>query len=106
MCQLEINLAQRKKSKVILMLEKRYKHFFYKRKANLMLIQKNLCLLIQLLKVGHICLTSQLPVRLSNGNMKSKTLTYFHTLKNSYRFLTGQIRLVFKGGVTVTLNFP
>ena len=55
---------------------------FYKDRANLMLIQNNLCLLTKLRKHDpkhklpkYIYLTSQVAVRQSHGNMKSKTLT-------------------------------
>lgn len=71
-----------------------------------MLIQNNLGVLTQLPKDGHIYLTLQVPVRQSHGNMKLKTLTYFRTPKDSYTFLAVRIRLVFKGGLTVTSNFP
>ena len=55
---------------------------FYKDRANLMQIQNNLFLLTKLPKHDpkhelpkYIYLTSQVPVRQSHGNMKSKTLT-------------------------------
>ena len=70
-----------------------------------MLIQSNLSLFTKLPKHDNIYLTFRVPLRHCPANMKSKVLTYFHTLKGSYDFLAVQIQLVFKAGLTVTSYF-
>ena len=70
-----------------------------------MLIQSNLFLFTKLPKHDNIYLTFRVPLRHCPANMKSKVLTYFHTLKGSYDFLAVQIQLVFKAGLTVTSYF-
>ena len=70
-----------------------------------MLIQSNLSLFTKLPKHDNIYLTFRVPLRHCPANMKSKVLTYFHTLKGSYDFLAVQIQLVFKAGLTVISYF-
>ena len=70
-----------------------------------MLIQSNLCLFTKLPKHDNIYLTFRVPLKHCPANMKSKALTYFHTLKGGYDFLAVQIQLVFKAGLTVTSYF-
>ena len=70
-----------------------------------MLIQSNLSLFTKLPKHDNIYLTFRVPLRHCPANMKSKVLTYFHTLKGSYDFLAVQIQLVFKARLTVTSYF-
>ena len=70
-----------------------------------MLIQSNLFLFTKLPKHDNIYLTFRVPLKHCPANMKSKALTYFHTLKGGYDFLAVQIQLVFKAGLTVTSYF-
>ena len=70
-----------------------------------MLIQSNLCLFTKLPKHDNIYLTFRVPLKHCPANMKSKALTYFHTLKDGYDFLAVQIQLVFKAGLTVISYF-
>ena len=70
-----------------------------------MLIQSNLCLFTKLPKHDNIYLTFRVPLKHCPANMKSKALTYFHTLEGGYDFLAVQIQLVFKARLTVTSYF-
>ena len=70
-----------------------------------MLIQSNLCLFTKLPKHDNVYLTFRVPLKHCPANMKSKALTYFHTLKDGYDFLAVQIQLVFKAGLTVISYF-